>query len=375
MSEIEWEVPGPPARNRLVVDERVRKPFEAGDYRADMRPATPDDLRAACAAVGLVVGDAEVDQLLAALNTAEAALATEKARAEKAEGLAKSAMASHKVSNDLAEDCIKEAESLRTKLAAAELRAGSVSTCLGKVTEAANAAGWSEAAKPMTVWEFITRLAEDRIASENASGKRESDLQRQLGDALERLSALTAPVEGEPTYTLLREAWEQALTGVEPLRVIYRLGVQHERARHQPTEPRCVKCRGTGTVRISEGHGDYDEVPCDGCKRTEPRATEEELFGVAVDAWPYLSGHEDDRKALRSVALAVAARVRRDPCLVERAVAGGQDLSVQLYRSGYSIELTQVDTNGDDGAMRSTRSVAKADVATVLAEMLGEVGA
>ncbi len=104
-------------------------------------------------------------------------------------------------------------------------------------------------------------------------------------DLRARLARFRAPVEGEPSEDDLCAAYEEAVRDapaahsrtLDGWRGVYRLGVQHERARHQPTEP---------------------------------RATEEELERIYVDA--YDRAFTTNQDADKSARLAVATRVRAE---------------------------------------------------------------
>lgn len=171
-------------------------------------------------------------------------------------------------------------------------------------------------------------------------------LHAKLAAAESRLFALTAPVEGEPSDDKLAMEWNAGIhDGVDTLvagrRALYRLGVQHERARHQPTEPRATVTR---------------------------RATVEELVAVFDED----HGQDTERDCVVAGVRAVATRVRaeRPACLVERAVASGRGVAISQSEEredqwGIVLEKHPIRRIG----------VPAASVRATLDAMLTEVGA
>ena len=156
------------------------------------------------------------------------------------------------------------------------------------------------------------------------------------------LARLTAPApgEGEPTGAELR-----AIVDREGLRIgvdaalvdIWRAGVAHERARQQ---------------------------------LAKDRATDEELAKVGREAWNRNIGDDDSiTAALRATTLAVAARVRKERCLVAQAV--GTNVDIRVCEDDGGGFMVGVHAPGCDEEL--TRYVPPADVPTTLARLLGEV--
>lgn len=127
---------------------------------------------------------------------------------------------------------LEECERLRGEVEAVTERAKRADARLGKVVDAASAAGWDGIENPKSLWDFVTRLAEERddlrtkLAASEAAHTKSLDTIREayrlltgkVGPHLleavkmavaERtdlescLAALTAPVEGEPTIGTL----------------------------------------------------------------------------------------------------------------------------------------------------------------------------
>ena len=92
-----------------------------------------------------------------------------------------------------------------------------------------------------------------------------------------------------------------------------------------------------------------------------PRATDEELFALAHHAMEL-------RQGVTGAALAVAARVRREQCLVTSAVEAGADLRIITMRDG-TRDVSIVSHGDKTHAAR----VPAADVPATLARLLGEV--
>lgn len=116
------------------------------------------------------------------------------------------------------------------------------------------------------------------------------------------------------------------------------LGVAHERARHAP-------------------------APC----TQKDRATDEELVEVARTAYDW--GRLKDVPWVDRIALAVAARVRKERCLVAQAVAANVDIRVcEDDGGGFMVGVHE---SGCDEEL--ARCVPAADVPATLARLLGEV--
>ena len=98
--------------------------------------------------------------------------------------------------------------------------------------------------------------------------------------------------------------------------------------------------------------------------RTEPRATDEELFAIADREWRTHPGTINT--AIQAIALAVAARVRREACLVTRAVEAGIE-RVTIYRQRPGSDQWGVAVDGRKATMQ-----APADVPATLARLLDE---
>lgn len=124
----------------------------------------------------------------------------------------------------------------------------------------------------------------------------------------------------------------------------------------------------------SSGPGDVETARRDGIAavaarvraerepRDMPRATDEELFALAHHAMEL-------RQGVTGAALAVAARVRREQCLVTRAVEANVDIRVCEDDGGGF--MVGVHAPGDDEDLE--RHVPAADVPATLARLLGEV--
>lgn len=183
--------------------------------------------------------------------------------------------------------------------------------------------------------------------------ERNRELLAERGKARAELARL-APTEGEPTLSATVAEWyaRAELRGVDGMAKFahekWRAGVAHERARHA---------------------------------RTEPRATDQELFDlgerVRLDT-PADPAMPDPEEGLRCAAyLAVAARVRKEQCLVAQAVADplldsvsvgavmGGALCVRVVRRHDSL----ANTLGEPQEVFCGR----ADVPATLARLLGEV--
>lgn len=110
------------------------------------------------------------------------------------------------------------------------------------------------------------------------------------------VARLTAPGEGEPTDNELRAVWDPEPTITAARRALFRAGVAHERARQQPAKG---------------------------------RATDEELFAIADGVYEEAHGGEIPNGP-HEIARRVAARVRQEPGIVERAVGRPTDLDESL---------------------------------------------
>lgn len=150
-----------------------------------------------------------------------------------------------------------------------------------------------------------------------------------------RLAALTAPVDGEPSDAEIERAYYnippeviQSKGYATARRALYHLGVQHERARHT---------------------------------RDIPRATSREVEAMADEAYRARTGMYPTMGDMRALAANVADRVRREQCLVTRAVEMGEGLNVVPGSKGrWYVTVKMVE-----------RNCAPSDVARVLGEMLG----
>ena len=218
---VEWDVPGPPTRSRLVVDERIRKPYEPGDYRADMRPVTHDDLRKACAAVGLVVEDvARIESLGARMLAAEAAEQSEKARAEKAEG---------------------ELATIRAATEPWTSMVGTEQICNALRGVYAPDGDWRKLLAELSDLRTKLAAAEERSRNLEHALVVQKDTTEQVRA---KLAALTAPVEGEPTDLGMTALFASRPSGESACAFAlrqWRMGHAACAARHQPTErPACL---------------------------------------------------------------------------------------------------------------------------------------
>jgi len=184
-----------------------------------------------------------------------------------------------------------------------------------------------------------------------------------------RLAALTAPVDGELSDDEIRVMGEVSDTpgGLALCRQLYRLGVHHERER-------TVELR----AEVSEARADRDkaiaELEAANLRIAEleaplPEATVDELErayragsgGFSGPATVFMNG------GIR----AVAERVRRERCLIARAVAANIDVRVAEDQGGGF--LVAAHRAGEDEDVE--RNVPAAEVPAELARMLTEVGA
>ena len=172
-------------------------------------------------------------------------------------------------------------------------------------------------------------------ADRDAQLVRALDAERDLGATMREVATLRAElarltaVEGEPN------AWQHAGAGVTEA-WLYRAGVARERARQA---------------------------------RTEPRATDEELFAIADAVYEEAHGGEV-LNGLHEIARRVAAHVRGERCLVTRAVAANVDIRVcEDDGGGFLVGVHAPDCDED-----LERNVPAADVPATLVRLLGEVG-
>lgn len=107
--------------------------------------------------------------------------------------------------------------------------------------------------------------------------------------------------------------------------------------------------------RLERGEHADTPVPAAEPTRDMPRATDEELVGLF-----------DAAASRRAAVAAVAARVRREQCLVTRAVEAWALFSMRPYGGGWVIMVSH-------GANHHRETVPAADVPATLARLLGEV--
>lgn len=197
---------------------------------------------------------------------------------------------------------------------------------------------------------------------------------RQRDEARAELARLTAPgegSEGEPTDNDLRDVWGPESTMANARRAIYRLGVAHERAR-QPEKGRATALRAELERLTAPGEPTDAELRA---SRTRPRCTSR---GTRSHAAPSTAPSGAPARSpapptslddMRKVALAVAARVRKERCLVAQAVAANVDIRVAEDDGGGF--MVGVHAPGCDEEL--ARCVPAADVPATLARLLGEV--
>lgn len=198
----------------------------------------------------------------------------------------------------------------------------------------------------------LARTLEEREKALAALARANLESEKQRNTLRAELARLTLVDEEEPTDAALRDAFAEgerkrdARHVASPLRIVYRLGVAHERARHA--------------------------APVSSTPVTSDRATDEELVdlyrkiyethgGLTVDV-----SHGDCRRA---AVAAVAARVRQERCLVAHAVAANVDIRVCEDDGGGF--MVGVHAPGCDEEL--ARCVPAADVPATLARLLGEV--
>ena len=321
--------------------------------------ATPDDLRAACAAVGLVVctGDEKaeaIDEREANLQRVYALTEEQRARAEKAETLAKQLGESY-------ERCVAD---LRTMHEHAERSDASLGAAEDEVETlklgAENAASRLKHAKEVCD-DLRTKLAAAEAELKDVKGHHDGwmmqcgtnertieRLTAEREEARAKLAALTAPVEGEPSYAATCDAWDdfQPGTTVGFGMHQWRAGYAACAARHQPTEPRATDAARRAT--------DEELIEC------YLRAERAEAFGRA---------HVAGVMAVRDM-----LRAERPACLVERAVKSNVDIEVAEASLEYPGHR-YIRVLPPKRELSANRNVPDAEAAATLAAMLTEVGA
>jgi len=262
--------------------------------------------------------------------------------------------------------------------------------------------------------------AEKAEAERDAFGAKNVEFHRAYGEeqaratiaSLEsRLAALTAPVDGEPTAAVLRQKWASN-TELANSETIAEFALTQWRSGHAAgliTAARDAEAAAKDAA-VREMHGARGEVDAEAAryalqrlkpladslpnseadeqlideamrKATEgremrklaprdlPRATDEELVALHEDT--YQQSHEAcgvHKQAKLSAVRAVADRVRREQCLVTRAVESGRDLRIEKDASGI---VWVIETADQAGHSREIEVDAPSDVARVLGEMLG----
>ena len=336
------ETPAPPTRERLVLvppgtcTDYVDKPGLVRLVTTDARDATPDDL-----ARGGYVPVERAEKAEWAARVARMALANER---QDREGV--------RIRKDLGTQdapcpCDTDPE-----------QGMGMNSPPCPLHEAARAlrrkTSWEDAAHTMDgeLKAAITRAEKaererDEAVKESGGALRSAHAQHEaLRAELARLTA-PAPADGEPSGADLR-----ALVDREGLRIgvdaalvaVWRAGVAHERARHA--------------------------APVSSTPVTSDRATDEELAKVGREAWNRNIGDDDSiTAALRATTLAVAARVRKERCLVAQAV--GTNVDIRVYEDDGGGFMVGVHAPGCDEEL--TRYVPPADVPATLARLLGEV--
>lgn len=416
---IEWKTERPiPVSHVLMVDVSDETNPE-GDYQ----DATPDDLRAACAAVGLVVDQGE-DQRLAAHNALDraeraeqqlgfvnenvvrlsAARDTEKARAEKAASRIREAETETHVElgtlvSAYADACRNlgvevgqlyhgvfksnaERDDLRTKLAAAEARSEKYCLDLGTM---------------QTQRDDARALAKENVRQVQEARRDYHAAMDRAQAAESRLSALTAPVEGEPTAVEMKDEWfrRDDLTGPEG---VGQFALDQWRAGYaaiarsvppgdgEPTDDDLINWEG-GLWGRADGRRRLFRYGVSWAaarhQPTEPRATEEELWKLYDNTYDRVFRESDGKpdvfpgaiagKAARE-ALTARVRAERLAGLVERAVKANVDIEVSeaslAYPGHRHIRIATPNNHDMPG-----RKVPDAEAAATLDAMLTEVGA
>lgn len=320
----------------LAECERLRGEVNSAVHETDMRRAWAiDPLRQP--------GESRADCVRRLATERDAAIA----RAEKAEALHSKAEAEVSCRNEMR---ARIAE-LETALANTERGIGFGEA--GPAVYAANARH-DEAAR-----EWEDERAE-LVRTRQETQDKLSEARKELHDLRTKLAALTAPVEGEPSIGNIMDAWSQFRhSGPEG---IVANALSQWRAGH---------AAGLAVAtRDAEAAAKDAAVQAIHAPRDLPRATDEELVRIGEDAyekrWEMGIGAEARPYGYR----AVADRVRREQCLVTRAVEMGVDLHIEVDDSGSVWVIEAVDRTGSS---REIEVDSPSDVARVLAEMLGEV--
>lgn len=346
-----------------VVEEEVEEDVQVcvGVHGEGCLPATPDDLRRACEAVGMALVDeghprmrgrtidvmfdecedlealeqnvtafrgksckgrslgAYMAKLISAADKAERERDTALARAEKAEKAHNLVLSSYGSARETVDD-------LRTKLAAAE-------------------------AEIEAVWKTVGGY----------TGTQRPPLEPTVASYVGRLAALTAPVEGEPKAEDLRKGVDAdgLRIGVNAaLLDVWRAGFAAGAGYAAATARRdgvssvgeCTRCGGEAGEAHVCGAVHYRHT------RDLPRATDAEL----VEAYAAKERVDDLAHGLR----AVYDLGRREQCLVTRAVEAGRQV----------VFWKRDDGNWRVGVDDKGQTSAPDDVPAALSAMLGEVG-
>lgn len=201
---------------------------------------------------------------------------------------------------------------------------------------------------------------------------------RERAEAAEaRLAALTAPVDGEPSEEALGLVWRQSVDARAESKdpfggsqhqhrlALWRAGAAHERVRTaqlraEVSEARADRDKALAELEAANARIAELEAPL-------PEATVRDLEALADDHFRLRSGWSPTLGDMRDLARAVAERVRRERCLVARAVAGGVEFEVLGFGSegAWTVRV----------AGKHKRAVPAAEVPATLARMLTEVGA
>lgn len=181
-------------------------------------------------------------------------------------------------------------------------------------------------------------------ADRDAQLVRALDAERDLGATMREVATLRAElarltaVEGEPTDEEILDAWQHAGAGVTEA-WLYRAGVARERARQA---------------------------------RTEPRATDEELFAIADAVYEEAHGGEI-LNGLHEIARRVAAHVRAERCLVTRAVGMEADVSLDRHPRGLGERAYTLRVQCPTRPSAIAADVPASEVPARVARLLGEV--
>jgi hypothetical protein len=175
-----------------------------------------------------------------------------------------------------------------------------------------------------------------------------------IAELEQRLSALTAPVEGEPSESELVALCEPPMLGTSlgrSLQSVWRAG--HAAGLAAAARDAEAAAKDAAVQAMHEPSAPRDL----------PRATDEELGELFDDTYDkaFREGAEADKAARE----ALTERVRREQCLVTRAVKSGRGFEVWGRGNGWNVMV---------GGKPMRVDVKTSDVARVLAEMLGEVG-